>query len=345
MRRVLLPLVLLAATAQAAFATPLPVRPARPADDAVLAKPGWAEEWRVLAFDPATHGYLSLSLVSGPIPLIAVTARAGGETVSAGAELPYGLQPHQGPGVTIANLPDNAPPQPNSLSYVGGRYVVDLTWPARGRLTIVPQRAGVTVGPWHLGGEPIFRGGPPTYVPGDMRWSVPVAVGTASGSLEADGHKITFNGWRAYQDHTWGRFRRSSSSWTHWDFAVRSPRAGEAWILNGLEPTDGRYYALPNDRRWQGVLVHATRRGVETCQARIVRRGWDSRPLNLTGASFDYWLPTYVRALCGTKTLAVSPLARPWPFFGGFNGGVLAASPLAAGNGWIEHAVPIVPTS
>jgi hypothetical protein len=30
---------------------------------------------------------------------------------------------------------------------------------------------------------------------------------------------------------------------------------------------------------------------------------------------------------------------------GGFNGGVLAGIPLPGGNGWVEYAVPVVPTS
>jgi hypothetical protein len=124
----------------------IPIRPARPSDDAVLSKQGWAEEWRILAFSPARHGFLSISLVAGPIPMILITGRSGNETVAASATLPYGLLAHQGSGVTIANLPDNAPPQPNSLLYAGGNYVVDLTWPARGHLTIHPRRVGVTVG-------------------------------------------------------------------------------------------------------------------------------------------------------------------------------------------------------
>jgi len=178
-----------------------------------------------------------------------------------------------------------------------------------------------------------------------MRWTVPVATGTVSGSIEADGHRVTLDGWRAYHDHVWGQFRRSSSSWTHWDFAIVTPRPGEAWIVNGLEPTDGRYFALPSDRRWQGVVVHATPRGLETCRARIVRRGWESRSLNIGGWGWDYWLPTYVRVRCGSATVFVRPAARPWPFFDAFSGGALASSPLASGKGWIEHAVPVFPNT
>ncbi len=333
----LAPVMASAGSAHAA-ATALGVRPARPADDSSHGESRWAEEWQVLAFEPAGRGFASITFVAGPIPRIAVEAHAGSEKVAAGVMLPYGLVPHRGPGVTIVNRPDDAPQQASSISYTGGRYVVDLTTPVRGHLTITVQRPGVTVGPWRLGREPIVKGGPPTYVPGSMRWSVPVAVGTASGWLENDGHRITLDNWRAYHDHTWGHFRRASSSWTHWDFAVATAQ-GEAWILNGLEPTDGRYHALPNDRRWQGVLIHATRSRVDTCQARITRHGWEAMHL-----SWDYWLPSSVRARCGTTTLTVQPAWKPWRL-GGLSDAILGNSPLAGGNGWIEHAVPPVPTS
>jgi hypothetical protein len=201
-----------------------------------------------------------------------INARSGAKTVVGNATLPYGLLPHHGPGVTIANLPDNAPPQPNSLSYARGHYSVDLTLTVRGHLTIVPGRAGVTVGPWHLGPERVFPGD--YTVPGRMKWSVPVATGTVSGWLESDGRRIELHRWRAYQDHVWGQFRRSSTTWAHWDFVLKTPRPGEAWILNGLEPTKGGFETYPHDERWQGVLVHATPRGVAACQAKITRRGW-----------------------------------------------------------------------
>jgi hypothetical protein len=341
---ILVGLLPLAAPASSA-APALPIRAARLADDLPQGPSRWTQEWRVLAFHPGTRGFLAISLVGGPIPLITVQGREGGVHLSTGAELPYGLRPHRGPGVTVANLPDNGPPQDNSLSYAGGKWIVDLTWPVRGRLVITPQRIGVTVGPWRIGREPIVRGGPPTYVPGSLRWTVPVPAGVVSGWVEADGKRISLAGWRAYHDHTWGRFRRSSATWTHADFAVLSPRAGEAWIVYGLEPTDGRYHALPDDRRWQGVVVHATRLRVTTCRASVVRRGWEQRNLNLGGWAWDYWLPTFVRARCGAAGVSVRPEARPWPLFGGFSGGVLASSPLPAGNGWIEHALPVAPNS
>jgi hypothetical protein len=88
----------------------LPIRPARPADNVAQPASRWTQEWRVLAFDPASRGFLALYLVGGLIPLIEVEARSGSRRLATGATLPYGLLKHEGPGVTIANLPDNAPP-------------------------------------------------------------------------------------------------------------------------------------------------------------------------------------------------------------------------------------------
>jgi hypothetical protein len=215
-------LTLLALLALLAGGGSLPVRAAGPADDAGHPANGWSEEWRVIAFDRATHGSVAISLVARPIPWLEVQVRQGSKAWAADAELPNGLLDHRGPGVTIANLPDNAPPQTSSLSYVHGKYVVDLTWQARGRVTVTPIRRGVVVGPWRLGKDRVLPANPPAFVPGTMIWNVPVALGTASGSIEAYGHRIAFHGWQAYHDHTWGRFRLSSTSWAS---ASSRPRA------------------------------------------------------------------------------------------------------------------------
>src|SRR4051812_38257166 len=106
----------------------LPVRPAGPATDVSRSDQRFQEDWRVLALDPATHGYASVTLVGSPMPMVVVNARGRAGVVSGSTELPNGRLPHSGPGVTVANLPDNAPPQTNSISFAGGRYVVDLTY-------------------------------------------------------------------------------------------------------------------------------------------------------------------------------------------------------------------------
>jgi WD40-like Beta Propeller Repeat len=312
----------------------LPMRAARPADDARLSGARWEEDWRVLALDPASQGYAVVTFVAGPVPALWISARSGTKKVAGGSELANGLLPHRGPGVTVANLPDNAPPQANSLSYARGRYTVDLTYTVRGHLTIVPGRAGLTVGPWHLGPERVFPGD--YTVPGRMWWSVPVATGTVSGWLESQGQRIVLRGWRVYQDHVWGQFRRSSTTWTHWDFVLKTPRPGEAWILNGLEP---KYDIYPHDNRWQGVLIHATPRGVSACQARITRRAW----IDGFTSNTPWYMPTIVRAGCGRLALSAKA-PRPW-LVGGFLGGVGGSAALPGGAGWIEHGVPQMPNT
>jgi hypothetical protein len=340
----LLALGLFAAVPSAAVAkAPLAIRPAHPADDVSRSATGWQEDWRVIALDPRSHGSALIVLTGGPMPSLLVSARSGAETVAGTVELPYGRLPHDGPGVTIANVPGPGAPQPSSLSYVQGRYVVDLTWPVQGHLVIVPQRAGVTVGPWQLGTEKVFPGN--VTVQARMLWSVPVATGSVSGWLESEGHRIELHGWRAYHDHIWGQFRRVATSWTHWDFLLRTPRPGEAWILNGLEATDGGFGYYPHDDRWQGVLVHVTSSRVQACPARITRRAWREGWYRNT----PWTAPTLVSARCaGTATrmgvAARAPDQAHWPN-GGFYGGFGGSAPLADGAGWIEHGQPLMPNA
>jgi hypothetical protein len=93
------------------------------------------------------------------------------------------------------------------------------------------------------------------------------------------------------------------------------------------------------------VLVHATNSGVSTCRARISRSGWRSYEKNLGGFGWNYLLPSAARARCGGHALAVQPLDRRWTLVRLFSGGLRASSPLARGNGWVEHGTPPIPTS
>jgi hypothetical protein len=319
----------------------LPVHGAGPASDVSRSDNRFEEDWRVLAVDPASYGYASVTIAGSPLPMIVVSAHGDDGDVSGSAALPNGRLPHTGPSVTVANVPDNAPPQPSSLSLVRGRYVLDLTYPVRGHLEITPGRAGVTVGPWRLGPETVYGAGGATTVHASMSWSVPVAAGTVSGWLEANGHSVELNGWRAYHDHIWGQFRRGATSWTHWDFAWRTPRPGESWILNGLQPTNGGFDPQPNDARWQGVLVHVTARGTRTCQATVSRGGWRNGWTQNTPWS----APALVAARCtGTSITFRAPDPARWPY-GGFLRGIGGSAPLADGSGFIEHGQPLMPNS
>jgi hypothetical protein len=338
-------------------AAPLAVRPAVPADDSPklpvddLSMPRGTEWWHVLLFHPPSRSYVHVMAMSRPwgdFELSIIERRA----VTMGISIrSMGVVPQSSPGVTMAGTATPPPTEPPraSISYTGGRYVVDVAAGVEGaHLEIVPQRVGPTVGPWRL--APLQTGwNPPSFIPGTRMWTVPVAAGTASGWVQADGRRLTLSGWRAYHDHTWGSFSLAAPSWYHSDFAVVSPRPGEAWILNGLQPGDNKYRPEPNDRGWQGVLVHATRSRVVTCAARVRRSGW-VRATRISDG-WHYHLPNRVQASCAR---AGSFVFRP---AGGFRGlsllgfGLPPAHEVGAdtetpgGTGWIAHAMPPVPNS
>lgn len=321
----------------------LSVRPARPGDD--VAHKSLTEWWQVLAFDPASRTWVRLQFVAKPWPDLELWFRKGNDTARGIGSTAMKVAPHKGPGVTLVGSspidPSNRPRA--TLSYTGKAYVVDVRFPTvRAHLKIVPKRAGFTVGPWPLGREQVSVH-PPSFVRGTRMWSVPVATGSATGSVEADGHRVVLRGWRAYHDHTWGSFKLSSTTWFHSDFALRSPRIGEAWILNGLERgyDKGGYRFKPDDRRWRGVLVHVSRSGASACSARIVRSGWARYPNHADG--WDYWLPSRVTARCsGGRAFSARPESVPWGLTG-FMQALLGSSPVRGRSGWIEHATPPFP--
>jgi hypothetical protein len=172
---------------------------------------------------------------------------------------------------------------------------------------------------------------------------VPVATGSAGGWVEVDGRRLSFRAWRAYHDHTWGQFSLAESNWVHSDFAVVSPRPGEAWIVNGLEPSDGAYRMEPNDHLWQGVLLHVVGRRLVACSAHVHRSGWHK---NIASGWF-YLLPDRVQASCGrgnSFTFAAEGGFRGVDGFG-IAQEVGGSKPTRGGTGWIAHAMPPVPNS
>jgi hypothetical protein len=336
-------LALLVVVPSAGGAQALSVRRAVPADE--YPKRTATEWWQVLAFDPGSHRFVRALLIARPWPDFRVEVLRSGESASGLAGGAMALVAQSQPGVAMVGtspIPGTEPPRA-SLRYAGGRYVVDVKAGAGdAHLVVVPQRAGPTVGPWRLG-RLQTSWNPPAFVPGWRVWSVPVATGRASGWVVVDGRRLELRGWRAYHDHTWGQFSLAASSWVHSDFAVVSPRRGEAWIVNGLEPSNGAYRTDPNDRLWQGVLVHAAGSRVVTCTARVRRSGWHKNPSN----GWYYLLPDRVRASCAR---AGSYVFRPQGGFRGVDGfGVVqevgGSKPTRGGNGWIAHAMPPVPNS
>ena len=97
--------------------------------------------------------------------------------------------------------------------------------------------------------------------------------------------------WRAYHDHTWGRFLGSDSNYLNTDFAHVVNARGETWIANGLVPSWIPNARTLRDDLWRGVLVRASRAGVTACKPRVAR------------SHFVYGLggrrPESLRAACG----------------------------------------------
>jgi hypothetical protein len=322
---------------------PLEVRPAVPADDS--SKPGATEWWQVLAFDPRSGTFVRAVFLSRPWANFRVTVLRRNETATVLAGDGMAIVRQSSPGVAMVGTspPPGVEPPRASLRYTGGRYVVEThSGAGAAHMEIVPKRAGPTVGPWRLGPHKTSWN-PPAFVPGRRTWSAPVATGSATGWVEIDGRRLSFRRWRAYQDHTWGQFSLAESNWVHSDFAVVSPRPGEAWILNGLEASDGAYRTQPNDRLWRGVLVHARGKNLVTCTARVRRSGWRR---NISSGWF-YLLPDRVQASCAR---AGSFAFRPEGGFRGTDGFGIAqevggSKPTRGRTGWIAHAMPPVPNS
>jgi hypothetical protein len=326
-------------------ATPLAIRPAVPLDDRQMG--GATEWWHVLAFDPGSRTHVRAVLTARPQADFRIEViRRGAATVDlAGGAMALVAQSSPGVAMVGTSPPAGTPPPTASLAYVAGRYVVDARSGAgAAHLEVAPGRAGPTVGPWQLG--PLQTAwNPPVFRPGTRLWSVPVATGTARGWVEVDGRRVSVVGWRAYHDHTWGQFSLAAPSWYHSDFAVVSPRPGEAWIVNGLQPGDGKYRPAPDDRRWRGVLVHATRGRVVTCAAHVARSGW-LRQID-HGDGWTYLTPDRVKASCPR---AGSFVFRPEGGFRGLDGfgigqEVGGSKPTTDGTGWIAHAMPPVPNT
>jgi hypothetical protein len=294
-------IVLVLATCVAAVAAAgLPVRPATPADGASRATTGtYHEWWTIRATNPATGDFVYVRLYDRPTPSLEVEFRAGAQ--QGGAFHPaLTVEPHTGPGVSLARVPDQGAPDAVTLTGRGRTFTFDSAYPsALAHLVLRSSARGITAGPWQLGPEPV--GGPPaTLVPGRMQWSVQVPAGAASGSLTLDGRHVDLAGWSAYVDHVWGSF--GTWNWFHGDFALTATPTA-TWALYGLEPGSGdraAYRWTGTDARWRGVLVHTVGGRAVACSARVARAGWQQ--IHPLGESYTYRAPTVVRASCGGTT-------------------------------------------
>jgi hypothetical protein len=303
------------------------VRPAKDADAADHKYPAsYLDWWRLHAVDPRTGRYLLIRIQTN-------SGRSLSAVVFDGHRW-YG-------GVLQVEDPWEAA----TLERVRRGWKLDLNGsppPVKGSLRLT-GRPGVTVGPWRLGLQVTYTNTPP-WEHGSLTWSALVPAGRLDGWVEFESLRVDIRGWRGYLDHTWGRMHLYSTAYQHWDFGVTHPRPGESWILHGLEPRPGgperpRTWTKPNDRLWQGVLVHATPRGVTTCRPRIARSGWFTTYRIGLGSGGPY--PAKVTATCGRKAITI----RRWHADFRWNDEYrtqywIGSGPTPNRAGFIQHILP-----
>jgi hypothetical protein len=314
-----------------------PVRTATPADDVSHAADKYHDLrdcWTMRAGGVGLK-FVLIKVCIRPTPTLEITFRNGPVYDTVYHPMLY-VQPHSGPGFTLARLPDNGPPEPVTLRYAAGKYIFDSAYPgATGHLVLTPTARGVTVGPWRLPKVGV-AGPPPIPIAGTMTWNVLVPAGRANGWLQVDDHRIEVGNWSAYHDHLWGAFDRPN--WYHADFALLT-RGGQTWILNGLEPGgyNKTYRPKGDDTRWHGVLVHVAGGRTTACAAHLKRSGWVSgRPL---GRTWDYEFPKTLTASCGSTTLTIHQ-GRTMFGVDSVDGIVRTYTHLTPEGGWLLHTTP-----
>ncbi len=296
------------ATARAAEV--VPIRGSR-ASDAAPRTGAWTEWWRLHGIQPRTGRYFTIEVQTRGVPELRMSLLD--PVPFTGASGADGLV-ERGAGtlLDVASLTRTAD---------GWRMIVDHR---RGKAQLtVTGRPGVTAGPWRLGRQPVADTNPTRWERGSMTWAALVPAGRVDGWVSWDDVRYDVAGWHAYLDHTWGRFRNTDSAWDHWDRAVWHRGRGESWLLQGLEPRPGKPVLAPrpDDRRWRGVLVHVTPRGITSCRPTIRRSGWDYVPDGATN-------PSTVAATCNGRTITF----RRW-------NAAFRQHMLADRSGFIEHRI------
>jgi hypothetical protein len=299
------------AAAQAAVSGP-PVRAARPADAAPRVG-AWTEWWRLHGLEPRTGRYFIIEIQTRGVPELRMNLLDPGPFTGAGGADGF-VERGNGTLLDVASLTRTAG---------GWRLVVDHR---RGKAQLtIRGRPGVTAGPWRLGRQPVYDTDPARWERASLTWSALVPAGRVDGWVAWDDVRYDVSGWHAFLDHTWGRLRDHDRAWDHWDRAVWHRGRGESWLLQGLETRPGGQVLdpRPDDRRWRGVLVHVTPRGVTTCRPTIRRSGWSYVPAGATN-------PSVVAATCNGRTITF----RRW-------NAAFRQHMLADRSGFLEHRIDL----
>jgi hypothetical protein len=273
-----------AAAAAVPRGAPSELRTARPADH--VAHPGaWSEWWTLRAVHPRGRGRIEVRIlreanlmgvrVLGDVADGPVDTGLGLTAIVAGKRRLVGLGPEK-TGIVVE------PARAGLIVNVAGSTIA-------GRLRLRDARRGPAAFGWRLGTG--VRDSGPTPV--TLAWTVPVATSSISGTLVVGGtRRIELRRWRASYEHGWGGLV-FFDPWETWDqYVVHGRRAGEAWLVHGLNRVDTVSGPGARDAQWLGVLARVDRRGVRVCRPRVHRRRWN------TTVDAQIWAGR-LRAACG----------------------------------------------
>jgi len=173
----------------------------------------------------------------------------------------------------------------------------------KANLVLRSVRPGVTAGPWRLGVDS-------HYGAQNVHWSAPVALGTATGSVQTYTmpKPVEVRGWRVVVEHVRRTLDWSSDVWEYWDSVVVFTK-NATWLLTGMAAALPAAQAREDDRAgrtWRGVLARTTTRGTTMCRPKVVRTNL-SRAMDAFG-----WLhPGRIVATCPSLRLGVRMILGP----------------------------------
>jgi hypothetical protein len=270
---------------------PTELRTARPADH-VAHPAAWSEWWTLRAVHPRGRGYIEVRILrEANLAGVRVIGDVAGTRIDTGLPLTGIVAGKRrlvgaGPGGDDKGVVVEAGK---------GRLTVDIAGATvAGRLRARRVVNGPAALGWRLGSGVRDRGTAPVT----LAWTVPVATSSLSGALLLGGTRpIEVRSWRASYEHGWGGllFR---DPWEWWDqYVVHGRRAGEAWLVHGLNRSDTITGPGARDAQWLGVLARVDRTGVRVCRPRVHRRDW------LTTPDFEIY-PSRLRSACGRLRFA-----------------------------------------
>jgi hypothetical protein len=278
-------LVILVPTASAApLGSPTELRLTRPGDH--RSHPDALTEWWTLrAVNPDGRGALELRILREPG---SAGARVLGTDLAGGFNDVVGLTDVS---ADRGRLEGTGGPVRVQVRPQRSALDIDVEGPMlTGSLKVRQARRGPAALGWRLGTA--VRAGNNRPSPITLAWTVPVATGSADGTIQLGTRQVRLRRWRVSYEHGWGSLLLSDDQWDAWDqYVVHGRRADEAWLVHGLNRSDTVTGPGARDAQWLGVLARVDRSGVDVCRPRIHRRRWH------VTADFEF-VPGRLRASC-----------------------------------------------